>query len=136
LKFFNKGRKNEKFFSRHWTEGSPQVLRFLEETFKDPPIKPDYKAGYDVTVGDAKIEIKSCEEWIKSKGKNGKGSSGPRRRGRFHFDRGTEADMILFVLVKESEELEFFFRFPEQFEVRNLERTKIIPWNKVFTEEE
>ena len=123
-------------FSRHWSESDDRVLKYLENFFKDPPIKPDYKAGYDVTVGDAKIEIKSCEEWIKSRGKNGKGSSGPRRRGRFHFDRGTEADMILFVLVRESEELEFAIRFPEQFGVRNLEKTKIIPWNKIFTEGE
>jgi hypothetical protein len=105
-------------------------MAFLEETFKDPPIKPDYRSGYDYMVGDAKIEIKSCQEWIKAS----KGSSGDRRRGRFHFDRGTEADIILFVLVKESGELEFGVRFPEQFGVRNLDRTKIIPWNKVFTE--
>lgn len=128
--------KNKGFWGRHWTESDQRVILFLEETFKDSPIKPDYQCGYDVMVGDAKIEIKSCEEWIKSKGKNGKGSKGIRRRGRFHFDRGTEADMILFVLVKESKELEFAIRFPEQFGVRSLERTKIIPWNKVFTEGE
>lgn len=116
-------------FSRHWSESDTRVLSFLEEMFKDPPVRPDYRCGYDISIGDAKIEIKSCEEYIKATG-----SHGPRRRGRFHFDRGTEADMILFVLVKESEELEFAIRFPEQFGVRNLERTKIIPWNKVFTE--
>lgn len=123
-----------KGFSRHWTENSPQVLNFLAETFKDVPVRPDYRAGYDVAIGDAKIEIKSCQEWIKSKGKNGKGSNGKRRKGRFHFDRGTIADMILFVVVRETEELEFGIRFPEQFGVREVNKTKTIPWNKVFTE--
>jgi hypothetical protein len=120
--------KNKGSFSRHWTEGDSRVLEFLEETFKDPPIRPDYRSGYDYMVGDAKIEIKSCQEWIQATG-----SHGPRRRGRFHFDKGTLADMILFVLVKDSDELKFAIRFPEQFGVQILERTKTITWDKVFT---
>ncbi|KKQ48972.1 MAG: hypothetical protein US68_C0021G0008 [Candidatus Shapirobacteria bacterium GW2011_GWE1_38_10] len=123
--------KNKGFFSRHWSESDERVLKYLGDFFKDPPIKPDYKAGYDVTVGDAKIEIKSCQEWIHSESVKGKWK---RRRGRFHFDKGTEADMILFVLVKESGELEFAIRFPEQYGVRKLKIPITILWNKVFTE--
>lgn len=118
-------------FSRHWSESDARVLQFLEDTFKDVPIRPDYKCGYDVIVGDAKIEIKSCQEWIHSEDVKGKWK---RRRGRFHFDKGTEADMILFVLVKELEELEFAIRFPEQFGVKDLEIPKTISWCNVFTE--
>ena len=120
-----------KGFSHHWSESDERVLKYLEEIFKDVPIRPDYKCGYDITIGDAKIEIKSCQEWIHSETVKGKWK---RRRGRFHFDKGTEADMILFVLVKESEELEFAVRFPEQFGVQNLERPKTISWCSVFTE--
>jgi hypothetical protein len=126
--------KNKHSFSRHWTESDNRVIEFLEETFKDPPIRPDFRCGYDYLVGDSKIEVKSCQEWIKSRGANGRGSKGKRRRGRFHFDKGTIADMILFVLVRESGGLDFAIRFPEQFDVINLSKTKIINWGDIFTQ--
>jgi hypothetical protein len=77
----------------HWSEQDDRVLSFLQATFNDVPEKQ--RSGADLLIGGVRIEVKSCNEWNRTRHANGK-----RRRGRFWLGGYEECDFFLFVLVR------------------------------------
>lgn len=84
-------------FSHHWTETASEVLAFLEICFGAVPERVSMSYSGDIRIGGKVVEVKSCQEYIVSTTVRGS----KRRRGRFHFSGGENADYVLFVLVGE-----------------------------------
>lgn len=90
-------------FNQHSTEHHPDVLSFLRYCFSGSlPESVNVSFSGDVQIAGKSIEIKSCNEWNKSRRSNG-----TRRRGRFNFKGHEHADYILFVLIRGNGEMNY-----------------------------
>jgi len=85
----------------HFTERAEFVHEYLKTVF-DTDVIEVREFGADLTVyggwagSGIDVEVKSCREFNRDKGANGK-----RRRGRFHFQHPVCAKHVLFVLLRE-----------------------------------
>ncbi len=109
---------------RHWTETARPVWEYLRKVFQTKEIQVN-EFGADLTVGGKNVEVKSCREWIKDAGANGK-----RRRGRFHFQHENDAQYIVFVLIREDGTL--VFKTVSGYQYKLKKGTKALPWPDVF----
>lgn len=117
----------------HWTETDSRVEQFLRQVFGVDPAVSEH--GADLIVGDLKVEVKACSEYVVTN--HAKYSK--RRRGRFQLvGRPTDdSDYILFVLVKDASDIRMKLLKSTQV-AKRFRKTgaRSINWARIFTKEE
>jgi hypothetical protein len=112
----------------HYTETDPRVLTYLHNAFGVEPIRQT--EGADLICGNVRVEVKSCQEFIKKT--RCKGSTAIRRRGRFKLEGHENADFFLFVLAIADGELLMTMLDAETFFGTYGRTVRTVNWSLIF----